>query len=401
MTHHLDPERVFVLGAGFSQPAGLPLGADLLERARRYVARFFSSENHLEWALTEYRQYLADTEGDESDPVDVEAFAEYLDNRHYLGMLGSDTWSEQGNRDQLLLRWGIGGALYEQTPQGPAIPSAYLRFAAGLRPMDLVVTFNYDLLLERSLEYVGIPYRRFPFRPDSFQTTADDLGSSLDYSEVVLLKLHGSIDWVDERPYKNMIADWIDDGQLDVAKYICRSDIAFGSQATITQHPLVDGHGGDLTSSIRVIESLDEYYSESRFAIEHPPLILAPSRAKLLYGDPLRFLWRGLGHGSERVGGVIIVGYSIPPADRYSRQMLYNLVSGYEHALRTPAARVGRVSRIQVVNYQPSDSLESEFWQAYRFFPRDLTDFILSGFDEEAAATIVNPPIIDALDLRQ
>ena len=398
MTHHLDLERVFVLGAGFSQPAGLPLGADLLERARRYVARFFSSENHLEWALTEYRQYLADTEGDESDLVDVETFAEYLDNRHYLGMLGSDTWSEQGNRDQLLLRWGIGGALYKQTPQGSAIPPAYLRFAEGLRPMDLVVTFNYDLLLERSLEQIGVPYRRFPFRPDSFQTTADDLESSLDYNEVVLLKLHGSIDWIDERPYRSMIAAQIEDGQPDVAEYIRQSDIAFGSQATIVQRPLVEGDGGDRTNSIRVIKNLDEYYRRSGFATGHPPLILPPSHAKLLYGDPLRFLWRGLGRGSERVGGVIIVGYSIPPADRYSRQMLYNLVSGYEHALRTPAARVGRVSRIQVVDYQPSDSPGSKFRQAYRFFPRDLTDFILSGFDEKAAATIVNPPIVNALD---
>jgi hypothetical protein len=44
----------------------------------------------------------------ELEEIDVEEFVAYLDHEHFFGFLGSDTFSQEGNRPQLLLRWGIG-----------------------------------------------------------------------------------------------------------------------------------------------------------------------------------------------------------------------------------------------------------------------------------------------------
>jgi len=44
------------------------------------------------------------------------------------------------------------------------IPRAYLDFTEQPNTTDIVLTLNYDLVMERALEQVGLPYRRFPDR---------------------------------------------------------------------------------------------------------------------------------------------------------------------------------------------------------------------------------------------
>ena len=139
--------RMFWLGAGFSVPAGLPMSADLLDLV---FAELEGLDNaaHLASSLEEYRRYRQATEGDVPPLIDIEDFAAYLDYEHHFGMLGSDTWSRQGNRSQLQLRWGIGRVLHRRTPRGDELPTCYLRFAEQLRGGDTIVTFNYDRVLE-------------------------------------------------------------------------------------------------------------------------------------------------------------------------------------------------------------------------------------------------------------
>jgi hypothetical protein len=78
-----------------------------------------------------------------------------------LRLKGSDTWSEHGNRDGLQLRWAIGKVLYDRTATD--IPQLYLDFARQLTTSDRVLTLNYDLVLERALAAVGLPFRLCPW----------------------------------------------------------------------------------------------------------------------------------------------------------------------------------------------------------------------------------------------
>src|SRR5437763_693956 len=76
--------RLFLLGAGFSRAAGLPLASELLPLVRRVAREFFRAgdHSHLERALEQYEQYVADV--DPGRPFDLEEFGAWLDWEHVL-----------------------------------------------------------------------------------------------------------------------------------------------------------------------------------------------------------------------------------------------------------------------------------------------------------------------------
>jgi hypothetical protein len=98
------------------------------------------------------------------DDVNFEEFLGFLDVEYHLGLRGSDTWSADGNETQVIAKTLIGQILTERMPPRHKLPGLYLDFANKLRPGDYVLTFNYDLILERALEAVGKPFRLFPQR---------------------------------------------------------------------------------------------------------------------------------------------------------------------------------------------------------------------------------------------
>ena len=113
--------RLLFLGAGFSQPAGLPLGKELLSEVRRLLRATHGPNNLVERDLIRYTKYLSDCEGIETtvDSVDYEKFLGFLDTEHFLGLKGSDTWSDEGNESQLIVRRAIAEILHQRTPSSP------------------------------------------------------------------------------------------------------------------------------------------------------------------------------------------------------------------------------------------------------------------------------------------
>jgi hypothetical protein len=109
-------------------------------------------------------------------------------------------------------------------------------------------------------------------------------------------------------------------------------------------------------------------------------------RAKLLYGDTLRSLWSGMGRMGWAWSGVNVIGYSLPDDDVYTRQVLWELSSGYELALTDPDWRIHDVNRTVVVDLQPEPTGQSRLLERYRFLAEELTDFVFSGFGEIALA---------------
>ena len=156
--------RIIFLGSGFSKPAGLPLGIELFREVRRSIALEYGKDNKMEGDLERYVDYLNKCEGMTytADTIDYELFMGFLDVEHYLGLKGGDTWSDEGNESQLMVRRAIAKVLFELTPDQP--PELYKEFVRKLDHTDTVLTFNYDTLLESALESEGISYRLFPNR---------------------------------------------------------------------------------------------------------------------------------------------------------------------------------------------------------------------------------------------
>jgi hypothetical protein len=56
------------------------------------------------------------------EAVDFEEFLAFLDIEHYLGLRGSDTWSEDGNETQVIVKTLVAQILAECTPSKEDIP---------------------------------------------------------------------------------------------------------------------------------------------------------------------------------------------------------------------------------------------------------------------------------------
>jgi hypothetical protein len=160
--------RIFILGAGFSCPAGLPLATDLWKEVLRRASGMSGRAGFFRDDLNAYIEFRRLSDGVALAPndVDFEDFMAFLDIEHYLGLRGKDTWSRDGNESQVVVKTLIGEILTELTPASDKIPELYLKFAKLLQPTDYVLTFNYDVLLERALDVVGLSFRLYPWRFD-------------------------------------------------------------------------------------------------------------------------------------------------------------------------------------------------------------------------------------------
>ena len=91
--------RIFVIGAGFSVPAGLPLASDLYRLVKESIENAYGTDTRFHRSLEEYIDYRKacdNVELDEED-IDIEEFMSFLDIEHFLGLQGSDTLSDEGN----------------------------------------------------------------------------------------------------------------------------------------------------------------------------------------------------------------------------------------------------------------------------------------------------------------
>ena len=89
--------------------------------------------------------------------------------------------------------------IHSRTPTTPT--AECISFCQKLSPSDVVLTFNYDTLIEDTLDYLGKSYRLFPNRLKEVGLMSSVIDSEAENGEIVISKLHGSIDWYDKLPY--------------------------------------------------------------------------------------------------------------------------------------------------------------------------------------------------------
>jgi hypothetical protein len=366
MADRTQTHRLFLLGAGFSRASGLPLASDLAPLVRAVAAECLSVStpdgfSHLNDAFDRYETYLADVDPDTE--FDLEEFGAWLDWEHTLRLRGSDTFSDYGNEAGLQLRWAIGKVLHDRTPL--AVPQLYVEFARRLTTTDVVLTLNYDLLLESALKEVGLPFRRFPTRFSEIHehsSTVDPNGPD----ELLLMKLHGSIDWT-----YAVRDEW---GGLG------------GASDRLATFPLVDGPrpAEDPLERIAVIraEQLAGYYGSRHAWYRHPTLLMPPSSAKPMAGSPLVPLWNGVGLFAYMLGGFSVIGCSLPPGDPYVLQVVHHIATDYV-AGRKRGGNLWPQRRMKLVDYRTSPPERSALLNRYRFMDLEATDVFFDGLRSE------------------
>ncbi len=370
--------RLIVLGAGFSRPANLPLANELWKEIRETATAFPKNLRAYQFNedLDHYIAFRKDASGEALIPetVDFEDFMRFLDVEHYLGLRGGDTWSQDGNEGTVVTKHLIGSILARSLNALDNVPKLYTEFAKRLEPDDYIITFNYDTLLEQALDTIGKPYRLFPTRfkqVGQFGGTVDN-----ERDEVVILKMHGSIDWFDRTQFERRIANH---ARMSAPP---PSDIIFSDEATLGLVRLVDGprHEKDPLKNIYRAKNLKALYDKNLLFMA-TPRILPPSTTKLLYATRLNDFWEGMGNGGYYNFGMAIVGFSLPDHDEYTRQILYDLVTNYQRHNWDTDELNRKKSALAIVDYFPDSAAEQRFRDRYRFVDWSRADLIGSGFD--------------------
>jgi len=372
--------RIFVLGAGFSHAAGLPLATELWREVQRRARGLTGRAEQFRDDLETYIQYRKVCDGVTLTPdeVDFEEFLAFLDIEHYLGLRGSDTWSVDGNEAQVVVKTLIGQILAETMPSPDAVPQLYRRFAAGLQPNDYVLTFNYDVLLERALESVGKPFRLFPQRLKNVWPGGAEVNTSRE--EVIILKLHGSIDWFDRTQYRELEAAFAAQGSSSRPPHP-----VFANAADLDVVPLVDGprFTNDPLREMHRVRRIEDLYRRS-FLFLCTPWLLSPSSLKMLYAATLRDFWYGLGDAGTLNFGLVIVGFSLPRHDDYARQVLYRLVTNYQTTYWNEDVFGLKKSPLILIDRRQSEEELEELRRRYAFVDWTKTRTYMDGFDENA-----------------
>lgn len=357
--------RIFLLGAGFSKLAGLPLASELLDRVLAVARECMSHDgsSHLEADLDRYERYLAAT--DPGRAFDLEEFGAWLDWEHTLRLKGSDTWSDEGNRSSLQLRWAIGRVLHQTSPAD--LPEVYVEFARRLTTSDLVLTLNYDRLMERALEAADVPYRRFPDRYSELYETHAVVDPDQP-PELLVSKLHGSLDWV---------------------------RLPLNDKSHLAAMPLVEGprYVDDPLLGIGVIppDALDAYYNDTSSWWRDPPVLMVPSTAKPLARSSLVPLWEGLLPMAYMRGTFATIGCSLPAGDPYVRQVAHHMSTEIGANIDAGNTIPWPQTTMKVVDLRTDRVGIHDLRERYRFMPAAHTEFILDGFSLDTLDRILPP----------
>ena len=369
----------YVLGAGFSRPGGLPLGDELFAEVIDLAKQSVLWQNFLRPDLLRYILFVRRTSGRRLHLADVgadfEHFMSFLDIEHTLRLTGSNTWTNTGNKTQLIVRNLIAKVLYRgQWQMNGAAKQFYDDFARKLDSTDYVVTFNYDTVLEDALNRVGVRYRLFPARFKEVDrwgggTYADD------DDEVAILKMHGSIDWFDRSDFDAQCRDWKERGWSGVPL-----DEVF-STAEYQLEPLIDGvyPPSPLTNIYRV-RNLNRYLSLASL-VRDAPVLISPSFSKILYINPVSDFWYSFGGFGSWARKLVIIGFSMPSHDEYVQQGMYSLVRNFQHVKlgkRTPK------SKLKMIDFRRTKKAIADYKRTYGFVDWRSADLLLDGFNSDA-----------------
>ena len=366
--------RLFVLGAGFSKPAGLPLARELLELVREEVKSDFEWvggwEGTLEREIRKWKLLYPST------PVDLERVLAYSHRKHYLRLLGSDEYYEHGSRSIVAARKAIQQILIAATPSAP--PELYRTFARSLSPNDLVLTFNYDTLLEQVLDDVSKPYTLTP----EWWLSRDLPESGQEY--VDLLKLHGSVDWY-SRQYHDDTTRWHYEQGHDVPD----RDPIFGPNPLVQPEPLSKGpvevHGQRILAQVfRVPNHSKHFPFKEGLGSYVVPFVLPLAHDKLLGHDAILDLWENLHRTMDSFSAIIVIGYSMPSYDNYAYEALGQLFVDYQQGGDTTYWEQRRVP-IQVIT--KTDSEQSAL-RNMSFLDPHKTRIWHKGFSDESLTWI-------------
>ena len=295
----------YVLGAGASLDAGYPLAKTMASELFQWMKRPTHDPDSYAARYPSTAHFLEESFASVGDVEDLVTAIHKLIDEYENG-----TREQRAKRTLVANEYGVFKnavrAWFDEIQRGVALASsAYRDFARNaVVPRDCIVTFNYDVSLERELRLT---------KPAKFDA-GDGYGFPIEGlpggSATKVLKLHGSTSWL-ALLFGGMtsgVSSSQPGNTLGVRPVIGKKELSFLGYA----------------------DAVDPAFGNGGAAI---PVMIFPAREKDFYFaastgiEYARFwddLWRQAKAALQSAARVVICGYSLNPADERARKMLLN-----------------------------------------------------------------------------
>jgi hypothetical protein len=310
----------YVFGAGASRDVGYPLASDMGDGLLDFML------NSPDPTIRASGEFLIDTFGRSPN---IEDLITELESR-VAQLKNASLADERAQRMRLgNSRAFLGTALqfwFREIHTRPA--ASYASFATSIaQPGDVVVTFNYDDSAERELKRAG--------KWDISRGYGFPLGTVEQASDVLMLKLHGSMNWL-----------------VSVFGGATGGAFLVNPASSLGHHPVI--HRVDL--NYLGYEGFSGHTYESGGAF---PCLILPGRTKEFFYDTSLgheyapfwdHLWGQATRAVRQADKIVLCGYSLLPVDQRACDLL----------LRTP--RKGTL--IEIVSGQQTERIAQDFKNA-------------------------------------
>lgn len=235
--------------------------------------------------------YAQDVQWDKDEPDFSEiAFSELCTHLEFAELreyAGGERWSDAGSREKLAIRFYLAKSVQEETPVPDRIPQVYIDFVEQLNDGDIIITFNWDILLELAIERAG----------KSFTYNFRERG-------IKLAKLHGSINW-----------------------RLAKATNHLGREInTLDWKPIGFANGGmieiDLYFSAKLSEM--ETWNQYRPLGELQPFLVLPGYGKAFDVRSVSSLWYRPEFTFAACRDIYIIGLSVSQDDHFIRSFFLN-----------------------------------------------------------------------------
>jgi hypothetical protein len=292
---------VYVLGAGASYHAGYPLANSMGSQLSSWMKKQ-SNAVGFESRYPATAEFLEEMFGPVDNIEDLftkiqEVVTDWENGTPEQRAMRTAVANERGVLVNAVRSWF--GEIRQQ-----GVAGAYQLFARRIvSPGDCIVTFNYDVALDRELKLAG----KFEVG-DGYGFHIETLPLT---SATRILKLHGSTNWL-----------------ALMFKGITSGPFQFEPGNVLGQRPVV---GKDEFAFLGYSDVADHLFPRGGAAL---PVMIMPTRSKefffagstgVEYTEFWDSLWRQASEAMKRADRLAICGYSMPSADQRARELLLNV----------------------------------------------------------------------------
>ena len=321
--------RVFILGAGVSASAGIAVARDILRTSVVQLAE--SSDSGKADRVHKLLTYLyPGFEEELRNYPNIEDFLNLLEMAQKFNteeFIASKAWSERRLEEikQITIK-AVTEYIWERMRKKDSQRTVDEFVRLAMKPPDTIITFNWDLIIERSLE-------NYPKNP-TFEYSYSRKRKSKVFS---LLKPHGSIDWFRKSVVKKLDPKT---DTLHLDKELCV--FPYFSRAT----------------SPKLLDAV--------------PIIVPPVAAKEFNFEFLKRTWRGVYRAVSDATELYVIGYSLPKEDQFARLVLrralrYNIIKagrGDKEPVRLTVVNPDETVGVTFSRLMPKDQHAPSFYQA-------------------------------------